>query len=129
MTEGNGRASSEPAGTVTPSDARRAVLSGVIIPSDMRVRLVRAESAALDAVVSLLFTAVMTVFGALLGAALGNDEDASGEEITGIVALGVLGAVLLGWWLANKWKSMGSGVSVPGSVIQEYGDDAGGTAK
>ena len=96
------------------------VQSGIILPSDIRIRLVRSEAASLDTILSLLYSTMMSVFGVFLGIVLTKGDKSTGTEIGSVVCFGGFSVALLIWWIWIKRKQSEKGVSIPGSVLQEY---------
>ena len=97
-----------------------AVQFGYILPSDMRVRLVREEHVTLDSILTILYSTVLAVFGVFLGMALTKGQSASDTEIAGVVFLGIFAAVLLVWWIYNRFRRSSGGIGVPVSAIKDY---------
>lgn len=107
---------------VTPGDVQsNTVQSGIILPSDIRVRLVRAEAASLDTILSLLYSTVFSIFSLFLGIVLTKGNASTMTEKASVICFGILGVFLLGWWIYIKYKQSEKGVSVPHSVLQEFG--------
>jgi hypothetical protein len=106
---------------ITPDNAQsNTVQSGIILPSDIRVRLVRAEAASLDTILSLLYSTVLSIFSLFLGIVLTKGSASTVTEKASVICFGALSAFLLGWWIYVKWKQSEKGVSVPHSVLQEF---------
>lgn len=95
-----------------PSSPSGACRTGAIIPEDMRVTLVRADSANLDTILSVFFSVIFGVFGIFLGALLTATTPATGLEKLAIWGFGVLGVAILGWWIYNKVKQSSGGVTI-----------------
>ena len=99
------------------------VLSGIIFPSDIRIRLVRAETVTLDTVLSLIYSSLLTVFGVFLGIMLTKGQLRTGTEVAAVVFFGFFSMVILVWWTINKVKQHDKGVSLPTTILQKYEDD------
>src|ERR1035441_7361701 len=64
------------------------VQSGIILPSDIRIRLVRAEAASLDTILSFLYSTMLSVFGVFLGIVLTKGKQSMVTEIASVVCFG-----------------------------------------
>lgn len=95
------------------------VQSGFILPCDIRVRLVRAESSGLDTILSLLYTSMFTVFGVFLGIVT-EKQQATSPEIAATWVFGIFSVILLLWWVLTKIRQYEKGISLPSSILQGY---------
>jgi hypothetical protein len=112
--------SSQVSAVVSENAPSNTVQSGIILPSDIRIRLVRAEAASLDTILSLLYSTVLSIFSLFLGIVLTKGSTCTTTEIAAVVCFGILSCFLLGWWLYIKWKQSEKGVSVPHTVLQQF---------
>ena len=63
---------------------------------------------------------MLSVFCLFLGIVLTKGDKRTGTEIASVVFFGAFAVALLMWWVCIKRKQSEKGVSVPGSVLQEY---------
>jgi hypothetical protein len=77
------------------------VQSGIILPSDIRIRLVRAEAASLDTILSFLYSTMLSVFGVFLGIVLTKGKQSMVTEIASVVCFGAFAVALLSWWIVT----------------------------
>jgi hypothetical protein len=96
---------------------------GYILPKDVRVRFVRAESACLDTILSLLYSSLFTVFGVFLGINLTKGKNSTPVEISATVIFGVFSIIILIWWGINKWRQYSNSISVPPSILENISEE------
>ncbi len=87
--------------------------TGAFIPKDMTVKLVRADSANLDFLLSTLYSLCLTFFGLFLGAWLTDANNFTNLEKTATIILGLLSVVLVGVWISLKVRQQKSSVLIP----------------
>jgi len=115
-----------PAGEAVPATmlsqdslAPRGFKSGVVIPADIRVSLVRIEASNLDSVISILFSVVFGIFGVYLGSWLSSDRAMTKLELLGFISFGIFAIFLLIWWLLIKRLLLREGITLPMSVLAQ----------
>lgn len=96
---------------------------GYILPKDVRVRFVRAESACLDTILSLLYSSLFTVFGVFLGINLTKGKNSTWVEISATAIFATFSIIIIVWWGVNKWKQYGNSISVPPSILENISEE------
>ncbi|MEY2482200.1 MAG: hypothetical protein QOK24_728 [Verrucomicrobiota bacterium] len=95
--------------------------TGALIPKDMTVRLVRADAAAWEIFLSLLYTFVLTAFGIFLGAWITDSHQScpsfSMLEKAATVILGIVAAILGIAWLVLKVRQNQKTLKIPLSLL------------
>ncbi|MDD5261948.1 MAG: hypothetical protein PHD76_08895 [Methylacidiphilales bacterium] len=104
---------------VTRGDGN-AMLAGAILPSDMRVRLVRSDSAHLDTILSLFYSTSFSIFGVFLGAILSKTGGPSTIELWATVFLGIISVALLALWGFIKYRQFEKGITIPQSALDQF---------
>lgn len=108
--------------------------TGALIPKDMTVKLVRAESANWETFLSLLYSITLTLFGLYLGSWISTTNSSSSFsslEIVAIFAFGGLSLALIIIWVVLKVRQQRQGVKIPYDMLNSLSDDyqAEGTAR
>lgn len=93
--------------------------TGVGIPKDMRVKLVRADSAILEIVISILYSVGLTISGIFIGV-WGMNETHTFLEKVGIGFTGVITLVLIAIFVFVKVIQLRSSVFVPNEFLEDY---------
>jgi hypothetical protein len=101
--------------------------TGALIPRDMTVRLVRADSANWEVFLQALYSLLLTFFGIFLGGWI-NDAGSSAPRFTGLektatVIFGVLALVLIGAWVVLKIKQHKKNVKIPYEILRSFQRD------
>lgn len=98
--------------------------TGALIPNDMTVKLVRADSANWETFVSVLYSVTLTLFGLFLGAWVTSpntgkaNTDFSSLEVTATLAFGGLSFVLILIWGYLKIKQQKEGVVISTEMLR-----------
>lgn len=103
-----------------PSSQQPPVLTGAVLPSDMRIRLIRADSSAFDTILTVLFSITLTLFGIFLGAWITDSTKLSPLGKLATVSFGLLSLALIVWWIVIKVCQMKKGVTIPISLIESF---------
>ena len=94
--------------------------TGALLPRDMTVRLVRAETANWETFLSVLYSATLTLFGIFLGAGVAKRSTQtpfSTLEWAATWAFLVLSVVLLFCWGAIKLRAQRNVLKIPHSLL------------
>jgi len=98
--------------------------TGAMIPSDMTVRLVRAESANWETLLSVLYSLCLTLFGVFAGSWSSSDSF-SGLEKTATFGFLGLSLILIAIWATIKVRLQRGGVNVPLNTLGDLKEDDG----
>ena len=105
--------------------------TGALIPRDMTVKLVRAETANWETFLSIMFSITLTLFGLFLGAWVASasaSKSWTSLEIVATISFGVLSAGLIIVWAVVKVRQQRQGVVVPYEVLSTYQETEQGAA-
>lgn len=103
---------------IVPSNQQQLVLmTGAVLPEDMRIKLIRADSSSFDTILTVFFSITLTLFGTFLGIWITDSVKTSSSEKVATVAFGGLSLALIIWWIVIKVTQMKKGVTVPISVL------------
>lgn len=95
--------------------------TGAFLPKDMTVRLVRADAAAWEIFISVLYSFVLTAFGIFLGSwitdAHSQQPKFTSLEKAAVIILGVIALILAGAWVVIKYRQGRRALKVPLSVL------------
>ena len=94
------------------------MLTGAVLPTDMRVRLIRADSSAFDTILTVLFSITLTLFGVFVGSWITDPTQMPKLAKVATVAFGLLSVALIIWWVVIKVCQMKKGVTVPLGMIE-----------
>jgi len=129
------------------SDAEAGFDTGALLPRDMTVRLVRADSAGWEIFLSTLWSITLTIFGIYMGAWIslgGSKAVATGSpaptstpvqdlppafgafDKVACVAFGLISLVLIGAWGFIKFRQGRKTLKVPYELLQRYSTSDGG---
>jgi hypothetical protein len=105
--------------------------TGALLPRDMTVRLVRADSAGWEIFLSALYSLVLAVFGVFLGAWI-TDAQSQTPRFTffdkfACVIIGCIALVLAGAWVCLKIKQGRATLRVPLDLLKAFDEDRRGT--
>lgn len=97
--------------------------TGALLPKDMTVKLVRAETANWETFLSVLYSLTLTLFGLFLGAWVTTSSAGkswTSLEAVATVAFGLLSAGLMTAWGVIKVRQQHQGVVVPYEILNTY---------
>lgn len=97
--------------------------TGALIPRDMTVKLVRAESANWETFLSILYSLTLTIFGLFIGAWVTSSsagKSSTSLEIVATISFGALSGGLIIVWAVMKVRQQREGVVVPYEVLSTY---------
>lgn len=101
--------------------------TGALLPRDMTVKLVRAESANWETFLQLLYSITLTLFGLFLGSwvsSTNSNVSFTSLEVVATLSFGVLSLGLIGIWIALKIRQSKQGIKVPYDILNQFsGDD------
>jgi hypothetical protein len=96
--------------------------TGALIPKDMTVRLVRADSANWETFLSCLYSMLLTVFGLFLGAWVSDSQSTTPKftllEKIATVSFGLIALVLIAAWIFLKVRQHRRGIKIPYELLQ-----------
>lgn len=101
-----------------PTSQETPMLTGAVLPTDMRVRLIRADSSAFDTILTVLFSITLTLFGVFVGSWITDPTQMPKLAKVATVAFGLLSVALIIWWVVIKVCQMKKGVTVPLGMIE-----------
>jgi hypothetical protein len=98
--------------------------TGALLPRDMTVRLVRADSAGWEIFLSALYSLVLAVFGVFLGAWVTDAQSQTPKftflEKFACITLGCIAVVLVGAWICLKIRQSRATLRVPLDVLKAF---------
>ena len=97
--------------------------TGALIPRDMTVKLVRAETATWETFLSVLYSLTLTLFGLFLGAWVTSSSAGkswTSLEAVATISFGSLSVILIAAWAVIKVRQQRHGVVVPYEVLSTY---------
>lgn len=110
------------------SKGNERVSTGTMLPKDLTVKLVRADTANWETFLSLLYSIMMTLFGVFLGSYLSNSDNPNSKfstlEFTATISFGVLSLILIGVWVVIKVFQQRGSVRVSHSEFETIKDEA-----
>ncbi len=100
----------------TPS-SQTGIATGAVLPIDLRIKLVRADSSIWDMFLSILFSITLTLFGVFLGACLTKEGSNPVQQITPLERtamwfFGGISGVLIAAWGLIKYFQLRKGYTV-----------------
>lgn len=90
--------------------------TGALLPRDMTVKLVRAESANWETFLSCFYSITLTLFGLFLGSWVSSrstNSNFSGLERIATIAFGVISILLIIVWITLKVRQQKHGIKIP----------------
>ena len=100
--------------------------TGALLPKDMTVKLVRAESANWETFLQVLYSITLTLFGLFLGSwvsASSKNIKFTSLEVVATLSFGVLSSGLIIVWIILKVKQAIQGIKIPYDVINRFGEE------
>lgn len=100
--------------------------TGALLPKDMTVKLVRAESANWETFLQVLYSITLTLFGLFLGSwvsASNINVSFTSLEVVATLSFGVLSVGLIVVWALLKIKQFRQGVIIPYEILNRFGDE------
>jgi len=96
--------------------------TGAMIPSDMSVRLVRAESANWETFLSLMYSLCLTMAGIFAGSWASTKDFSTLEKFATIGFFSIAGILIL-VWVRVKVRLQKGGVNIPMNALQTFKDE------
>ncbi len=95
--------------------------TGTMLPKDLTVKLVRADTSNWETFLSCLYSFTLTLFGLFLGTLISRDSsqlsNPSTLEIIATIVFGCLSLLLIGIWVCVKIRVQIGGVRMPHDVL------------
>lgn len=101
--------------------------TGALLPKDMTVKLVRAESANWETFLQVLYSITLTLFGLFLGSwvsASGSNLKFTSLEVVATLAFGIISAGLIIVWAIFKVRQSRQGIKIPYDILSRFGEDS-----
>ncbi|MDN5292259.1 MAG: hypothetical protein PWQ06_2498 [Anaerophaga sp.] len=96
---------------------------GTMLPKDLTIKLVRADTANWETFLSCLYSISLTLFGLFLGVIIsraGTQSKTSLLEIIATAFLGIFSFILIGVWVGIKIRCQKGGVRIPHDVLKTF---------
>lgn len=110
-----------------PESSRDAINTGAMIPKDMTVRLVRADSANWEIFISLLYSLSLTFFGVFLGSWISDSAKEvpsfTNLEMISTIFLGLLSLILISVWGWLKYQQQKNCILIPHETLNMYKEE------
>lgn len=117
MTDASGAPNSPASTLVTTPNNQPPILTGAILPNDMRVNLVRAENAFMETLLTIFFSITLTLFGVFLGPWVTSPCGYPVLAMVGTIAFAGLSVLFLVFWIIIKVNNSKEGVTIPLNLL------------
>jgi hypothetical protein len=99
--------------------------TGALLPKDMTVKLVRAESANWETFIQVLYSITLTLFGLFLGSwvsAANTNVSFTSLEVVSTFSFGIISLVLIVVWSILKIMQSRQGIKIPYDILNKFND-------
>lgn len=100
--------------------------TGALLPKDMTVKLVRAETANLEIFLQSLYSFMLTLFGLFLGSWMSRANNSitfTNLESVATISFGVLSLCLIVAWICLKVKQSNQGIKIPYEILNQLSNE------
>lgn len=104
------------------------IATGAVLPTDMRIKLVRADTTMWDMFLSIMFSITLTLFGVFLGANITKAASEPVQKITSLEMaatwfLGLFALILFIAWVVLKIGQLKKGFTIPLDKLNQLSID------
>lgn len=100
--------------------------TGALLPRDMTVKLVRAESANWETFLQCMYSITLTLFGLFLGSWVSSSSSSisfTSLEVVATLSFGFLSLALIVIWVVIKIRQSKQGIKVPYDMLSQFSEN------